>query len=63
MSTQTNDDRLMACADCGENFLWTAEEQEHYRAKGYDPPRRCKECRQAKKERNADRERRRGGAG
>ncbi len=55
MSTQAPDDRLMVCKDCGANFLWTAEEQEHFRAKGYDPPGRCKPCRQAKRGERAQR--------
>ena len=43
-------DRQIACIDCGGEFTWTAGEQEFFHEKGFnDPPKRCKECRQAKK--------------
>ena len=32
---------------------FSAEEQRLFREKGFDPPKRCKECRRAKKERRA----------
>jgi hypothetical protein len=44
-------DRQLTCADCNREFTWTAGEQEFFREKGFtNPPKRCKECRQAKKE-------------
>jgi Probable zinc-ribbon domain len=47
----SNQDQTLTCADCGENFTWTAGEQAFFREKGFtNPPKRCKECRQAKKE-------------
>ena len=50
MSTQAGfEDRLMACADCGDNFVWPAAEQAFFREKGFEQPKRCKPCRQAKK--------------
>jgi CxxC-x17-CxxC domain-containing protein len=33
------------CKDCGREFTWTAEEQEFYQQKGFNPPLRCKDCR------------------
>lgn len=39
----------ITCADCGRKFLWPAKEQELYAAKGYPPPSRCKECKQAQR--------------
>ena len=52
MSTQgASEDRLMACIDCGENFILSAEEQAFFKERGYEQPKRCKPCRQAKKER------------
>jgi hypothetical protein len=48
VSTQRGD-RELRCADCGGNFSWSAEEQEFYRERGYEQPKRCKPCRQAKK--------------
>ena len=50
----------MACKDCGDNFVWTAGEQAYYQAQGFDEPKRCKPCRQAKKARNSEREQRGG---
>ena len=44
-------DQQMTCADCKRDFTWTAGEQEFFREKGFtSPPKRCRECRQAKKE-------------
>lgn len=33
------------CRQCGKEFLFTAAEHEFYREKGFNTPRRCKECR------------------
>jgi DNA replicative helicase MCM subunit Mcm2 (Cdc46/Mcm family) len=54
-------DQHLTCADCGHDFVWTAKDQEFFREKGYQQPKRCKECRQAKKERREDYDRRGGG--
>jgi Probable zinc-ribbon domain len=44
-------DQQLTCADCNRDFTWTAGEQEFFNEKGFtNPPKRCKECRQAKKE-------------
>jgi len=42
-------EQRLTCADCGREFAFGAEEQTFFRERGYDPPKRCKECRQAKK--------------
>lgn len=40
------------CIDCGGEFIWTIGEQVFYRDKGLqNPPKRCRECKQAKNER------------
>lgn len=44
------------CADCGETFEFSDGEQEFFKARGYTPPKRCKSCRKAKKERFGDRD-------
>lgn len=42
------------CIDCGNEFIWTAGEQIFFRDKGLkNPPKRCKDCKQAKNERLA----------
>lgn len=43
-------DKVLTCRDCGEQFTWTAGEQEFYQARGLlNPPTRCGPCRQARK--------------
>ena len=43
-------DRELTCVDCGQAFTWTVGEQEFFQEKGFpDPPKRCQECRQARK--------------
>ena len=43
------EDRQITCADCGAVFTFSAEDQEYYASKGYSEPKRCPECRAAKK--------------
>lgn len=48
------DDREIICGDCSVKFVWTAGEQAFFRDKNLlNPPKRCKECKQAKNERLA----------
>lgn len=43
-------DITLKCKDCGEDFVFTAGEQEFYAEKGFqNQPQRCKNCRQARK--------------
>ena len=43
-------DKAIGCADCGEQFTFTAGEQEFYAQKGFtEPPKRCPACRAARK--------------
>ena len=43
-------DRTLTCADCGQQFTWTAGEQEFYAQRGLtNEPRRCPDCRRARK--------------
>jgi CxxC-x17-CxxC domain-containing protein len=43
-------DKTVHCADCGTDFIFTAEEQEFFQSKGYtNEPKRCPSCRQARK--------------
>ena len=47
------EDKTLKCANCGEDFTFTAGEQEFYKEKGFSEPRKCKKCRdEAKKNRN-----------
>src|SRR2546423_13670300 len=38
MSAQAGsfEDKQLTCADCGEGYVWSADEQEFYKAKGYE---------------------------
>jgi hypothetical protein len=45
----TMEDKKLTCVDCGKEFIFTAREQEFYAQKGFSEPKRCKECREAKK--------------
>lgn len=48
-------DKSLTCADCGQDFVFTAGEQEFYDRKGFrEIPKRCKPCRDARKARRAD---------
>ena len=43
-------DKTMVCKDCGQEFTFTASEQEFYAEKGFtNEPQRCKACRIARK--------------
>ncbi|MFH1169402.1 MAG: CxxC-x17-CxxC domain-containing protein [Chloroflexota bacterium] len=43
-------DKSIQCSDCGTTFTFSAEDQEFFRSKGYtNEPKRCPECRQARK--------------
>lgn len=39
----------LTCSDCGQEFTFTSEDQAFFRERGYSTPKRCKPCRQAKK--------------
>jgi CxxC-x17-CxxC domain-containing protein len=44
-----NADRTLTCADCGQEFVFTASEQQFYADRGFSDPRRCRSCRAARK--------------
>lgn len=44
------EDKTLVCKDCGQEFVWTAGEQEFYASRGFEnAPQRCKPCRDARK--------------
>ena len=55
MSNQTFQDQQLECVECGQNFEFLADDQEFYASKGYSSPKRCPECRQARKARSGQR--------
>ncbi len=45
------EDRILVCRDCGNEFVFTAGEQEFYAQKGFlNDPVRCPACRRARKQ-------------
>ena len=45
-------DRMLVCRECGQEFTFTAGEQEFFAQKGFtNEPNRCMECRAARKQR------------
>ena len=48
-------DKNLTCSDCGQEFVFTASEQDFYAQRGFTEPRRCASCRASRKAaRNAD---------
>ena len=44
------EDKTLKCKDCGNDFVFTAGEQEFYAEKGFqNEPQRCKACRDVRK--------------
>jgi CxxC-x17-CxxC domain-containing protein len=49
------EDQSINCVDCGQQFLFTAGEQEFYASKGLtNAPTRCKACREVRKQQRAE---------
>jgi CxxC-x17-CxxC domain-containing protein len=43
-------DRTLTCVDCGSAFTFTADDQQYHAEKGYtNEPKRCPNCRQARR--------------
>jgi CxxC-x17-CxxC domain-containing protein len=43
-------DKTITCFDCANSFTFSVEEQEQFQQRGYtNDPKRCPECRQARK--------------
>jgi CxxC-x17-CxxC domain-containing protein len=43
-------DRTLNCVECGAEFVFTADDQEFHARKGYQEPKRCPNCRQARRQ-------------
>ena len=44
------EDKNLVCKDCGQEFVFTAGEQEFYATRGFEnEPQRCKPCRDNRK--------------
>jgi CxxC-x17-CxxC domain-containing protein len=48
-------DRQLACVDCGAEFTFTADDQEFHASRGFtNEPKRCPDCRRARKATRGD---------
>lgn len=43
-------DKQLECVDCKQSFLFSAKDQLFFEEKQFVPPKRCKPCREAKKQ-------------
>ena len=47
-------DKTLVCRDCGNEFIFSASEQEFFAEKGFtNEPGRCAQCRAERKQRNS----------
>ena len=44
MNSEEQEDIEISCIDCDEWFVWSWEEQQYYRTKSLEEPKRCKSC-------------------
>ncbi|MHC4459413.1 MAG: zinc-ribbon domain containing protein [Planctomycetota bacterium] len=42
-------EKTLTCVDCGNKFNFSTEEQEFYIQRGFQEPKRCKDCRDKRK--------------
>ena len=47
-------DKVLTCADCSQDFVFTASEQDFYATRGFTDPRRCSSCRASRKAARGD---------
>ena len=47
-------DKNLSCADCGQEFAFTASEQQFYADRQFSDPRRCPSCRASRKAARGD---------
>lgn len=47
-------DKVLSCQDCGQQFVFTAREQEFYAERQFSEPRRCTSCRASRKAARGD---------
>jgi uncharacterized Zn finger protein (UPF0148 family) len=43
-------DMTLTCNQCGKEFIFSEDEQEFYKTKGFTPPHRCKDCRSTRRQ-------------
>ena len=45
-------DQTISCKDCKADFVFTASDQQFFADKGFQPPKRCRACRNLRKTQN-----------
>ena len=45
----TYEDRTLTCVECGSEFTFSADDQQFHTERGYQDPKRCPSCRQARR--------------
>lgn len=61
--TTNYQEQQVICQDCGATFTFSAEDQEFFAQKGYSAPKRCPQCRAARKNNSRNGGGHRGGRG
>jgi TyrR family helix-turn-helix protein len=46
-------DLTLTCIQCGKEFIFSEDEQEFYKSKGYTTPHHCKTCRSSRRQQTA----------
>ncbi len=47
-------DRILTCAQCGQDFTFTADDQQYHAERGYQDPKRCPTCRAERRSSRGD---------
>jgi len=47
-------DKNLECVDCGKPFVFTVRDQDFFKQKGFSEPKRCRPCRDLKKQARTD---------
>ncbi|MFQ5751979.1 MAG: zinc-ribbon domain containing protein [bacterium] len=42
-------DKTLVCQECGQEFTFSADEQQFFNERGFQEPKRCKPCRDKRK--------------
>ena len=51
LHTGPKSDQVMVCRECGKTFIFSAAGQEFFAEQGFrEPPKRCKSCRERRRE-------------
>ncbi|HLJ66359.1 MAG TPA: CxxC-x17-CxxC domain-containing protein [Chloroflexota bacterium] len=47
-------DRVLNCAQCGQDFTFSADDQQYHAERGYQDPKRCPTCRAERRSSRGD---------